>query len=111
MLNCRVLFLARPACLPGGLYVLLLFLIFVFNGLPGDQLFLFFGPPAQIRRLNIDARPKKIQMVATAIYYYKRVALYQYSKREHSWNRAVVYPICRSVCRSVQKVYCGKTAD
>ena len=32
-----------------------------------------------------------------------------------SWYRLVVNPICRSVClfvcRSVWKVYCGKTAD
>jgi len=27
------------------------------------------------------------------------------------WNRVVAYPICQSVCRFVQRVYCGKTAD
>jgi len=34
-----------------------------------------------------------------------------YSERKCSWNRGVVYPICRSVCVSVWKVYCGKMDD
>jgi len=40
---------------------------------------------------------------------------YQYSKHKCSWNRAAIYFICQSVCRSVdrsiRKVYCGKMAD
>ena len=27
------------------------------------------------------------------------------------WYRPVAYPICRSVCLSVWKVYCGKTVE
>jgi len=39
-----------------------------------------------------------------------RVALYQYSERKRSWNRAVVYPsVCVCIGRSVRSVYCGKT--
>jgi len=30
---------------------------------------------------------------------------------QRSWYRLVAYPICRSVCLSVRKLYCGKTAD
>jgi len=31
--------------------------------------------------------------------------------RKRYWSRLVAYPIYRSVCLCVRKVYCGKTAD
>jgi len=41
--------------------------------------------------------------------YYYRFAVWQYSEHNCSWNRAVVYPMCRSVCvlvyLCVRKVY------
>jgi len=35
------------------------------------------------------------------------------TERKRSWNRPVAYlvSVCVSVCLSVHKVYCGKTAD
>ena len=55
---------------------------------------------------------------SSGLCYFISVSLSGYRvERKHCWNRPVAYPIsldlcvCRSVCLSGRKVYCGKMTD
>ena len=53
----------------------------------------------------------RTSLAAAHLYVSSASLFFDIIERKRSWNRVVAYPVCRSVCRSVRKVYCGKTAD
>ena len=66
-----------------------------------------------VKILNVFFLPRKFQFFVGFVSASLPINIIE---RKHFWNRVVAYPICRSVglsdiCWSVQRVYCGKTAD
>jgi len=60
---------------------------------------------------NNNTKPTIVQFCL----HFQRVAVYQYSERTRYSYWPITYPICQSVCRlvclSVRKMYCGKSAE